>query len=403
MVHAVLFDLDMTLVDSARKASLRQWRIGLEVAEKILPFRVDGAIAPHQLPAELKAQGVRIGIVTSSPQDYATAVLRQFQIPCDALVSYHDSQARKPDPEPLRAGLRSLGSEPGPQSVYVGNEEADIEAARRTGITSVAVNWGAAVRSLWSSAPDIFIASPAVLLEPDRLAGRGYIGEVLTGKNALDPHWGSVLHCDGAAEVYALGRYFTAFDPRHVGSTLSAAILALKSDDQPARLLGEILGRAIMHIDWKPDFVVPVPMKPCQSRNRFEGLLGVAARHMSPDINLRLHGLRCGEEMNGQRWMDQTEARKFAFNTDRIWNGAKILVVDDVYTSGATSMECVRLLKESGAGEVRVMVLGRTQKTSVGRTCPQCGRAMMICSSRKTLEKFWGCSRYPECRHVEKL
>ncbi|MCL2716255.1 MAG: HAD-IA family hydrolase [Alphaproteobacteria bacterium] len=403
MVQAVLFDLDRTLVDSAGTASAApQWRNG-QGGEKILPFRLGGTVAPHQLPAGLKAQGLRIGIVTSSPQDYASAVLRRFQIPCDALVSYHDSAARKPDPEPLRAVLRSLGTEPGPQSIYVGDEEADIEAARRAGLTSVAVNWGTAVHSLWSSAPDIFIASPEVLLDPDRFAGRGYIGEVLTGKDALDPHWGSVLHCDGAEQVYALGRYFTAFDPRHGASALSAAILALKSDDRPADLLGEILGRAIRHIDWKPDLVVPVPMKPSQSRNRFERLLGVGARHMSPGIELRLHGMRCVEEAGDQRRMEQTEARKFVFATDRIWDGNRILVIDDVYTSGETSMECVRLLKDHGAGEVRVMVLGKTQKTSVGRICPECGRAMMICSRRETLEKFWGCSRYPQCRHVENL
>ena len=38
----------------------------------------------------------------------------------------------------------------------------------------------------------------------------------------------------------------------------------------------------------------------------------------------------------------------------------RLLLVDDIYTSGATVNECTRVLLRSGAREVQVLTLGRT-------------------------------------------
>ncbi|MFX8723727.1 HAD-IA family hydrolase, partial [Acinetobacter baumannii] len=73
------------------------------------PFPAQGRAAPHELPGLLKADGQRVGIVTSSPDWYATAVLRQFRIPYDTLISYGDTENHKPDPEPILAALNRLG------------------------------------------------------------------------------------------------------------------------------------------------------------------------------------------------------------------------------------------------------------------------------------------------------
>lgn len=40
--------------------------------------------------------------------------------------------------------------------------------------------------------------------------------------------------------------------------------------------------------------------------------------------------------------------------------GMRLLLVDDIYTSGATVNECARVLRRSGAREVQVLTLGRT-------------------------------------------
>lgn len=47
--------------------------------------------------------------------------------------------------------------------------------------------------------------------------------------------------------------------------------------------------------------------------------------------------------------------------------GQEVLLVDDIYTSGATARECARVLMRAGAAKVWVATLARAQKESVRR------------------------------------
>ena len=220
------------------------------------------------------------------------------------LISYGDTENHKPDPEPIQEALRRLGIAASPESIYIGDDVGDIEAAYHAGLTSMAVRWGpTSIFELSSSAPNIFMAKASTLLKRERLGGRGYIGEALTSRWPFHSHWGSILHCDDDPIVYALGRYFTASDPRHATSALSAAVLSLKNNDTHAKALGEAVGKAIASLDWTPDYVVPVPMKPSQQRNRFEHLLNEAVNNFDEDMDLELKGLRVVKEVEGYKKM----------------------------------------------------------------------------------------------------
>lgn len=408
MPRAILFDLDMTLVDSSAVADLRRmqlWPMVRQNMNLIRPFPTLKGGAPHELPTQLKQAGEIVGIVTSSPEWYAQQILAGFQIPYDVLITHGDTENHKPGPEPLQEAFRRLGFPPTSQSCYVGDDVIDVEAAYHAGISSIAVKWGpGSIFALASAAPDIFIAKPSTLLQTDRLSGRAYIGEALTSGWPFHAHWGSVLHCDEDPTVYALGRYFTTSDPRHAAGMLTAAVLSLKNDDSKAKVLGECVGRAIDGLDWTPDYIVPVPMKPSQERNRFKKLLEEAEAHFEEDIEVVLDGLRCVKEIEGYKQMkafERAEAIEGAFASNYKWKG-KILLLDDVYTTGGTTNECVRMLLAAGATEVRVMALAKDQLAFVHKNCPVCGRTMRVRANSQTNVKFWGCSGYPDhCQNTE--
>lgn len=411
MAGTFLFDLDMTLVESSALAQLRTYQLWSQVKANmnlIRPFPPQGQLVPHDLPAKLKGAGHRVGIVTSSPRWYADQVLNQFRIPFDALVAYDDTQSHKPDPEPLVEVLKRLGVAPSPSVFYIGDDVGDFEASYHAGLTSIGVKWGpASVFELASTAPDIFIDQPSTLLETDRLPGRNYMGEALTAGLPFFAHWGSILHCDQTPAVNSLGRYFTAGDPRHATAALSAAVLSLKDNDTRAPVLGRALGTAIASLDWTPDYVVPVPMKPSQERNRFAQVLEHAQATIGRSIGLIIDGLRCVKEVPDYKTkpaLEREEAIRDAFVSNYTWKQGKVLLIDDVYTTGSTTNECIRMLKANDAAEVRVLCLAKDQRTFVRKTCPSCGRSMKIRTNSTTGARFWGCSGYPDhCRNTENL
>jgi phosphoglycolate phosphatase-like HAD superfamily hydrolase len=108
----------------------------------IRPFPAQGLVSPHELPGRLKQAGHTVGVVTSSPEWYAKAVMAQFRVAHDVLISYGDTENHKPDPDPLLEALRRLGVAASPAVLYVGDDVGDVEASYHAGLTSIGVEWG---------------------------------------------------------------------------------------------------------------------------------------------------------------------------------------------------------------------------------------------------------------------
>jgi len=112
--------------------------------------------------------------------------------------------------------------------------------------------------------------------------------------------------------------------------------------------------------------IVPVPLHPKRLRWRGFNQSVLLARQISrmlgvpmdPFVLVRI------KETPPQTQLSEEERRRnvrgaFALDPARSVDGKNILLVDDVYTSGATVNECSRALKRAGAKAVTVLTLAR--------------------------------------------
>ena len=77
-----------------------------------------------------------------------------------------------------------------------------------------------------------------------------------------------------------------------------------------------------------------------------------------PDILKRTRYTRPQMELSAEERWKNVEGL-FTSSNMNFLKGKKILLVDDVMTTGATVNECSRVLMEAGAKEVQVLVLAR--------------------------------------------
>ena len=102
----------------------------------------------------------------------------------------------------------------------------------------------------------------------------------------------------------------------------------------------------------KWDLVVPVPLHRLKERerefNQAERLAAPLARALALPLHPRL-----------LRRVQPTRTHTLLTKADRRLQGARVILVDDVFTTGATTSACARVLRAAGAGEVCVWTVAR--------------------------------------------
>jgi ComF family protein len=114
------------------------------------------------------------------------------------------------------------------------------------------------------------------------------------------------------------------------------------------------------------DVIVPVPLHPTKLRerefNQAERLADRLGAATQLPVNKRL--LRRVVATRTQALLKRPERlanvrNAFAMRDGQRLNGERIVVVDDVFTTGATTSACAKVLRSAGAGEVCVWTLAR--------------------------------------------
>jgi ComF family protein len=126
-----------------------------------------------------------------------------------------------------------------------------------------------------------------------------------------------------------------------------------------AKPLGGILKRCLEREAFEGDLVIPVPLHRSRERARGFNQAELLAAHLGLPVETKL--LRRRKNTLSQTGLSRSERTRNlagAFEARREIHG-KIIVVDDVYTTGSTMNEIARTLKRAGAERVEVLTVAR--------------------------------------------
>lgn len=121
-----------------------------------------------------------------------------------------------------------------------------------------------------------------------------------------------------------------------------------------ARPLGRWLGRSIAgQTAWDPDLVVPVPLHRLRLAERGYDQALLLARYAAQELRIPLQPLlvkvKPAQPQSGLTYRRRKENIRGAFACKgRAVAGLKVLLVDDIYSTGATMQEAAKVLHAQG-------------------------------------------------------
>ncbi len=149
-----------------------------------------------------------------------------------------------------------------------------------------------------------------------------------------------------------------------------------------AKVLGRMLAEALIRIEpaferltfeQEPILVIPVPLHKTKRRQRGFNQAELIARaalkfhlasarfQLAPDLLLRTRDTASQIGLSGHARRANLRGA-FAVERAAEVTGREVVLVDDVYTTGATATECARVLRRAGASKVWVATVARTLK-----------------------------------------
>ncbi len=163
--------------------------------------------------------------------------------------------------------------------------------------------------------------------------------------------------------LHALGQF---------NGALQKAVHALKYDclTDLASPLGSLMAQAVLAAGWPRSQIIPVPLHDARYHQRGfnqSALLGQAIARQTgwgqwDEVLARVRMTQSQVGLNYQERQANVRGAFAVSNPSRL-QGQDIILVDDVFTTGATLLECAKTLLDAGAGSIRALVVGRAVAT----------------------------------------
>src|SRR5579883_1541430 len=210
--------------------------------------------------------------------------------------------------------------------------------------------------------PPRCLACGEIVEDPDGLCGRCW-----SNMTFFAPPWCAVCgDCARERRVWDRARSALRYDERSRG-----LVLALKHADRThlAVAFGRWMRRAGGEVLENADFLVPVPLhwtRLFRRRYNQAALLANAIRSAGgppPAFDCLVRRRRTPSQGHlGVLARERNVHSAFAVRHPETVRGRRLVLVDDVMTTGATVDECARVLKRAGAASVGVLTLARALK-----------------------------------------
>ncbi len=190
-------------------------------------------------------------------------------------------------------------------------------------------------------------------------AACGKCGQVLNGSSAEQD-----VRCALCVQHY-YDRVVTAAD---YSGAAKAEVLSLKEvpfiSIRMRGLLASAFDRALL---WDHDLIAPVPLSARRAVERGFNQAEVVSRLLSGHSGIRTSTgslqrkshFRMHRGGMDRRSREQSVEDTFEVSKPKLVREAKVILVDDVYTTGATASACARALKGAGAAAVTVFAIAR--------------------------------------------
>jgi len=149
---------------------------------------------------------------------------------------------------------------------------------------------------------------------------------------------------------------------------LAATIISLKSTPKLPKRVRAIIADGLARVDLtETHHIIPIPLSKLRQIERGYNQAEMIANEVSRITGIAVDSSSLARRVHtpihrvgmDQKARELTVRNAFEVVRPKLIAGKNILLVDDVFTSGATSSSCSKALKKSGAGSVNVFTLAR--------------------------------------------